>query len=104
MTIAQSLLPATAMPRLSAIYIILMINLMMSAMIVVSVIVSAWFYYKTEDEHVPGWILQIAQWNMLCCKRTSSNRVGVQDKKNKTEEYSQNENNEEVIWHTVARF
>ena len=100
MTIAKSLLPATAMPRLSAIYIILMISFLTSAMIIVSVIVSAWFYYKTEDESIPVWIQRIVQCNIPKCKRTSSKRVGVQYKKNKTQENSQNE----MKWHDVARF
>lgn len=98
MTIAQSLLPATAMPRLSSIYIILMTNFNMSAMIIVSVIVSACFYYKTEHVFVPGLILMIGRWNILCCLCKASNRNGVTDNKD-------NENNEEeMIWHTVARF
>jgi len=46
LTIAQGLLPATATPRLSGICILLLINMIMSGMIVVSVIVGAWFYYK----------------------------------------------------------
>jgi hypothetical protein len=96
MTIAQSLLPATAMPRLSAIYIILMTNFMMSVMIVVSVIVSAWFYYQTEDVHVHDLILKIGGWNILSCLCKARNQVGVQDKK-----CNEDEKND---WHIVARF
>jgi Zn-dependent protease with chaperone function len=58
MTIAQELLPATAMPRLSALCVMLMVNLFMSGMIVLSVIVSAWYYYKPDDEQIPKWLFR----------------------------------------------
>jgi Zn-dependent protease with chaperone function len=73
MTIAQGLLPATAMPRLSALCVMLMVNLFMSGMIVLSVIVSAWYYYKPDDEQIPKWIQTIVRFNFLRRCQTASN-------------------------------
>ena len=59
LTIAQGLLPATAKPRLSSIYTILIIDLMMSGFILLSVIISCRIFYKPEVK-LPRWIKKLA--------------------------------------------
>ena len=106
MTIAQELLPATAMPRLSARCVMLMVNLFMSGMIVLSVIVSAWYYYKPDDEQIPKWIQTIVQFNFLRRCQTSSNQV---DNVNANEQVTSKKEmllvlEDELTWVKVARF
>lgn len=59
MTIAQGLLPATALPRLTALCIKLMVDLLMSGMILISVIIGSWFYHRPQDKQVPKWIQKL---------------------------------------------
>ncbi|CAC5411321.1 unnamed protein product [Mytilus coruscus] len=59
MTIAQGLLPATALPRLAALCTMLMVDMLMSGMILISVIIGSWFYHRPQDKQVPKWFQKI---------------------------------------------
>lgn len=113
LTIAQELLPATALPRLSAICIFLMIDFMMSGLIVGSVIVSSRFYFKSEDEPIPNWMKKIVTFQ-LCCR--AKNRVhdgqstGTGRHEEKGEVLFRNEkvndshgNEKEITWQDVSK-
>ena len=104
LTIAQGLLPATATPRLSGICILLLINMILSGMIVVSVIVGAWFYYKTDAEAIPHWIQNMVRFNFTDCVYRHSNHVHD----SKIEMAEQNKHvekcEEKIPWQAVAAF
>ncbi|CAG2204664.1 CHRNA1 [Mytilus edulis] len=113
LTIAQELLPATALPRISSICIFLMIDFMMSGLIVGSVIVSSRFYFKSEDEPIPNWIKKIVTFQ-LCCR--AKNRVhdgqstGAGRHKDKDEALFRKEkvddshrNEKEITWQDVSK-
>lgn len=96
LTIAQGLLPATATPRLSSIYILLMINLITSGLILVSVIISAKFYYKPEKIKVPKWLHKLS--NLKCnnkikisSEKNEENVIHVREKDSSLEEEKVNE-------------
>ncbi|XP_063419834.1 acetylcholine receptor subunit alpha-1-A-like [Mytilus trossulus] len=113
LTIAQGLLPATALPRISAICVFLMIDFMMSGLIVGSVIVSSRFYFKSEDEPIPNWIKKIVTFQ-LCCRAknrvhdgqsTGTGRHEDKDealfRKEKVDDSHRNE--KEITWQDVSR-
>lgn len=105
LTIAQGLLPATAQPRLSAVCIVLILNMVMSGMITVSVIVSGWIYYKPEDYDVPNWIQKVIRFK-LYHRPTNTNQVHVINVQNeKTIDKPLFDGNEsKVTWHMVAKY
>ncbi|CAC5382690.1 CHRNN [Mytilus coruscus] len=105
LTIAQGLLPATAQPRLSAICIVLILNMVMSGMITVSVIVSGWIYYKPEYYDVPNWIKKIIHFK-LYRRRTNKNQIHVQTVQNeKTIDKPPIDGDEsKVTWQMVAKY
>jgi hypothetical protein len=61
LTIAQELLPATALPRLSAICVTLTIDMFMSGCIIISVIISSWLYHRSTDKTIPLWIQKMVR-------------------------------------------
>ncbi|VDI05907.1 Hypothetical predicted protein [Mytilus galloprovincialis] len=113
LTIAQALLPATALPRLSSICIFLMIDFMMSGLIVGSVILSSRFYFKSEDEPIPNWMKKIVTFQ-LCCRAKNrvhdSQSTGAGRHKDKDEALFRKEkvddshrNEKEVTWQDVSK-
>ena len=78
----------------------------MSGMIVLSVIVSAWYYYKPDDEQIPTWIQTIVRFNFLRRCQTSSNQV---DNVNTNDTVKSKKDmllvlEDELTWVKVARF
>ncbi|VDI58843.1 Hypothetical predicted protein [Mytilus galloprovincialis] len=59
LTIAQNMLPATAIPRMSAICIALLLNLCYSGLIVITVIISSNIYHKSDEEVISNWIVKL---------------------------------------------
>ncbi|XP_052095207.1 neuronal acetylcholine receptor subunit alpha-3-like [Mytilus californianus] len=101
LTIAQGLLPASAVPRLSAICVTLMINLVMSGLIVGSVIMSSRFYYKTEDEPIPNWMKKIVTYQLCCRGKNQVHDLRNGEKVDHCIEY--NGNAKKITWQDVSK-
>lgn len=103
LTIAQGLLPATAEPRLSAICIILIMNLALSGLILISIIISSRIHFKPPNEKVPNWIKTLARFKFCC----NSNKVISMDSQmtdvTKSDSDETGKTKQKVTWHQIAR-
>ena len=79
LTIAQELLPATALPRLSAICVTLTIDMFMSGCIIISVIISSWLYHRSTDKTIPLWIQKVVLCRLPCRKTKRSKSITVSE-------------------------
>ncbi|XP_063420545.1 acetylcholine receptor subunit alpha-like [Mytilus trossulus] len=109
LTIAQNMLPATAIPRMSAICIALLLNLCYSGLIVITVIISRNIYHKPDEQVISNWIVKFVQIGKLFRsnhKQVSSEMIIPHVEKDFDGEKYENrkENNlHKVNWQQVAR-
>ncbi|XP_063420544.1 acetylcholine receptor subunit alpha-like [Mytilus trossulus] len=109
LTIAENMLPATAIPRMSAICIALLLNLCYSGLIVITVIISGNIYHKPDEQVISNWIVKFVQIGKLFRsnhKQVSSEMIIPHVEKDFDGEKYENrkENNlHKVNWQQVAR-
>lgn len=102
LTIAENMLPATAIPRTSAICIALLLNLCYSGLIVVTVIISGNIYHKSDEEVISNWIVKFVQIDKLF--RSNHKQVSSELELDGEKSEKQKENNvNKVNWQQVAR-
>ena len=95
------MLPATAEPRFSAISILLLIDLIMSGFILISVVVSAWIYYKSEEEAIPAWVKKL--YSFKCFRNDTENKViDISKQDLKKVDLDANDQAEMITWQKVA--
>lgn len=81
MTIAQSLLPATALPRLSSICILLMVDVTMSGMISIFVMISSRIFYTPQEIEIPGWIKRIQTFSVRQILHRKPSKIDTSENK-----------------------
>ncbi|VDI05905.1 Hypothetical predicted protein [Mytilus galloprovincialis] len=101
LTIAQGLLPASAVPRLSAICVTLMIDLVMSGLIVGSIIVSSRFYYRSDDEPIPNWMKKIVTYQLFFREKNQVHDLGNEEKVDHCIAY--NGDTKKLTWQDVSK-
>ncbi|XP_052095937.1 neuronal acetylcholine receptor subunit alpha-5-like [Mytilus californianus] len=111
-TIAEDILPATATPKLAALYELLIQDMALSGCIVISVIISSRIYYKKDHEAMPKWIRKCIGYKFPCCKMhhlnfnrhlnepNSVHAIEPTDEKN----VDLDDNTNKLNWETVSKF
>ncbi|XP_076090286.1 neuronal acetylcholine receptor subunit alpha-7-like [Mytilus galloprovincialis] len=113
-TIAEDILPATATPKLAALYELLIQDMALSGCIVISVILSSRIYYQKDQQAIPEWIRKCVGFKFCCCNKkhpyfnrhlTEPNSVHVLKSTDKIKvDLQKDENTNELTWETVSKF
>lgn len=81
LTIAQTILPATATPNLAFLCIFLLQDIAISGFIVFSVIISSWLYHKADEKTIPRVLQRLVGFSIFnCCKRKKRNIINVSER------------------------